>query len=184
MKFTSQPAAEDEASEPQVITSPDLASFSFDLDDATFTCGLRTDADAVLEWSEFASAAMEDVDSESPEGVALISKLLRLAMPNGEYRRFRSHMRAHKTQPEVLMEVLQYINEQMEAAVSARTARPTRPSSPSSPGGSAPDGRVSKVISLGSGDVQVVNLPATRDHLPKQDGRKSGGGRRRAASAS
>lgn len=179
--FSSQAAPG--AEKPTVITAPELASFSFELDEVGFTCAMRTDADAVVEWSEFAAAALDDVDSESPEGVALVSKLLRLAMPNGEYRRFRSHMRREQTPPDVLMEVLQYINEQMEAAVSARTARPTGQPSPSSRGGAGQGGRVQKVISLGKGDVQVVPLPPTSDHLPKQD-RPKGGQRKRAASAS
>jgi hypothetical protein len=182
--FTSQPAAAADDGDAEVtdITPGELTSFTFDLDEVEFTCRLRTDADAVLEWSEFASAALDNVDSESPEGVALIAKLLRLALPNGEYRRFRSHMRSHHTEPEVLMQVLQYINEKLEAAVSARTARPTRRPSPSSRGDSAQDARVRKVISLGSGDVAVMPLPATSDHQPKQT-RKKPPARRKAASA-
>jgi hypothetical protein len=188
--FTSQPDP-GQAEETPDITPDEFESFTFALDGVTFTCALRTDADALIEWSEFAAAVLDsDIDSESPEGVALTSKLLRLAMPNGEYRRFRSHLRQQHTKPDVLMQVLQCINEEMEQAVARRTRRPTGQPSPSSSGATAPGGRVSKVISLQAGDVTVVPMPEPQDHKPKQDGRQSsakqvrGAGRKRTASAS
>jgi hypothetical protein len=189
-EFSSQPAP-DEDEEPQDITPEELVSFSFKLDGVQFSCGLRTDADAVIEWSEFAAAALDsDIDSESPEGVALTSKLLKLAMPNGEYRRFRSHLRAHKTQPNTLIEVLQVINEEMEAAVAKRTARPTGRPSSSSAGDGGQDGRVARVISLQGGDVQVLPMDQVvvpdgvaqpQDHQPKAKRQVRGAGRAKTA---
>lgn len=171
------------------ITDGDLELFTFKLDGTEFSCALRIDADSIIEWSEFAEAVIEgDVDSESPEGVALTAKLLRLAMPNGEYRRFRSHLRQHHTKPPVLIQVLQYINEEMGAAVARRTGRPTGRPSTSSGGGTAQGGRVARVISLQGGDVQTVPMPEPQDHKPKADGRQSSGkpvrgaGRKRAVS--
>lgn len=156
------------------ITDGDLELFTFKLDGAEFTCALRIDADSIIEWSEFAEAVIGgDIDSESPEGIALTSKLLRLAMINGEYRRFRSHLRAHHTLPPVLMQVLQYINEEMGAAVARRTGRPTVKPSTSSGGGTAQGGRVARVISLQQGDVQTVAMPEPQDRKPKADGRQS-----------
>jgi hypothetical protein len=198
-EFSSQ-AAPGADNEPQDITPEELVSFSFKLDDAQFQCGLRTDADAVIEWSEFAAAALDsDIDSESPEGIALTSKLLKLAMPNGEYRRFRSHLRQHRTQPDTLIEVLQMINGEMEEAVSRRTARPTRQPSSSSTGDAEQEGRVARVISLQGGDVQILPMDQVvvpdgaalpQDHQPKRDGRSSskakatrGAGRQRTATA-
>jgi hypothetical protein len=185
-EFTSGDAAEQPQDVPD-ITDGDLALFTFGMDGAEFTCALRIDADALIEWSEFAAAVMEgDLDSESPEGVGLTSKLLRLAMPNGEYRRFRSHLRAHHTKPDVLMQVLQYINEEMEAAVARRTNRPTGKPSTSSGGGTAQGGRVARVISLQAGDVTTVPMPEPQDHKPKAAKPKAavrGAGRRRTATA-
>lgn len=149
--------------------------FGFKLDKAEFHCALRTDADSLIEWSEFASAALDsDLDADSIEGVALTSKLLKLAMPNGEYRRFRAHLRVHKTQPDVLIRVLQYINEEMRGAVARRTERPTVQPSPSSGGEPAEGTRTAKLISLGKGDVQVVpegQVAVPQDHKNKKPAR-------------
>jgi len=183
--FTSRPAqdaAAQDAPEAEVVEL--FKVFDFELDGEVFHAGLKADADAVLEWSEFADAALSDIDAESPEGVALVSKLLRLALPGNEYGRFRRHLKANKTDPAVLMNILQVINEEMEQAVAQRTARPTVAPSLSSPGDAPRAERTARVISLQEGDVEVHPMPATRDHQPKRDGRKSSGGttRRRATS--
>lgn len=161
--FTSQPAGgpdgEQEQPDPEA-----LASFSFELDGEPFACRLSADADDVLAYSEFAAAAVDDVDSDSPEGVALVSQALRLALGGPEYRRFRRHLKAHKTKPEVLMDIMGVIFGEMETAVSKRTGRPTGKPSPSSTGEAAQDERTARVISLGSGDV--VTVPAPQDHKP------------------
>jgi hypothetical protein len=166
------------------ISDGDLELFTFKLDGTEFTCALRIDADALIEWSEFAEAVMGgEVDSESPEGIALTAKLLRLAMPNGEYRRFRSHLRQHRTKPDVLIKVLQYLNEEMGAAVARRTGRPTVKPSTSSGGGMDQGARVARVISLQGGDVQTVPMPEPQDHKPKADKPVRGAGRKKTVTA-
>jgi hypothetical protein len=178
-EFTSSAPADSEDEEAQ--EEPLAWSFSFKLDDETFTCSLQTEdeSDAMLEWSEFASAALDGEDSESPAGAALLSKLLRLAMRGGEYQRFRRHLRLHHTHPSVLLDIIRVINEEMEAEVARRTAHPTKRPSPSSAGDTARGGRTSRVISLskGEGDVQVVReVRAPQDRRQKQPRRKAASG--------
>lgn len=130
----------------------------FRLDGESFACEIRTDADAVLEWSEMAAAA-DDTEIESPAGMAFVSRFFRVMMPPDDYRRFRSHLRQHRTDGETLVTIMQAVNEEMDKAVRRETDRPTGRSSPSSPGGGGKDARTSKIISLHEGDFEYADPP-------------------------
>lgn len=153
-------------------------TFPFKLDDVTFTCVLRDDADAALEWSEMAALAADGVDAESPEAAAAIGRVLRVAFEPAEYRRLRHHLRAHLTPIDTLMELLSAINEEMEKLVAKAAARPTAPPSPSSGGGAARAGRRSQLALLqAAGDVHIVQpgdqparKPRTRRPPPRRTG--------------
>lgn len=129
--FTSKPDSQSEVTE-----------FTFELDEETFTCELRSDADSVLEWSEMAAgAAEEEADMESAAGAAFMARFFRLVLGDGEYTRFRHHLRQHHTGAETLMEIMQAINEEMQTVVEDASDRPTEPSSRSSAGQRARGGR-------------------------------------------
>ena len=106
--------------------------FEFELDGVSFTApgGVM-----LLDLSDFASFAELDIDS--PQGAAAIAKLFRQALGE-DYGRFAAHCRAHFTEADTLMLILQDL-------VEHATSRPTVPSGQSSPGrlttnGSSPDG--------------------------------------------
>lgn len=141
------------------------AEVPFKVDGEKFRCVLRKDADAVLEWSELAAASGEE-DLKSAAGVAFTSRFFRLMMLPDEYARFRAHLK--DTDPEILVEIMQAINEEMEETLADDTSRPTQPSSSSSRGRGGQDERTLKIISLsaGDGDVEIV-----RDE--RQQGRSS-----------
>lgn len=136
--------------------------FKFDLDDTEFGCVLRSDGDAVLEWSELAGTASDDAaDMDSPEGAAFVARFFKLMMPIAEYTRFRRHMKLHKTSTDVLVEIMQAIQAEMEAHVEDAAARPTQPSS-SSPGGrtAVKDERTLQLLSVPDGDLTFVEPAA------------------------
>ena len=130
-----------------------LAGVTFTLDGVTFSCagGLR-----MLDVSELAETAAAGLDSRDPAAVAAITQFLRLALGDAEYRRFRAHTREHGTPDEVILDIIAGLNEELGAGVEAATGRPTVPQPGSSPGLPDPDERVSKVVSLGTGDVRVM----------------------------
>ena len=151
--------------------------WSFTLDGQRFTCVLRTDADAVLEWSEMAAAA-DDTELNTAAGAAFSARFFRLMMPPGEYASFRAHLRQHKTEPETLTEIMQSLNEAMEDAVARNTDRPTRQPSRSSAGHTERDERTLQIISLPDGEVEWADAPQSRQQRRSQSRRK-GSQRRR-----
>jgi len=136
-------------------------TYTFKLDGEAFTATLRTDADAVLAWSEIAGTAMTagDDDLSSAAGLAFMAQFFQLMLGPEEYRRFRAHLRKHRTDPDVLNEIMFAVNDHMEAAVEEDTSRPTQRSSSSSAGRALPAGRTARIISLAGGDLQPVTVP-------------------------
>jgi hypothetical protein len=177
-KFSSAPAEESEPVQP--------TSFPFELDKVVFTAELKGDADSVLEWSELAqTAASENADLETIEGAAFVARFFRLMIPPAEYKRFRAHLREHDTHPDVLVQIMQALNEEMEDKVQQETARPTEPSAPSSSGQGETDERRLQIIALSArdGDVEYVDAPpsprrqprkAPQDHKQRQPRRRAG----------
>jgi len=154
--------------------------WSFELDGETFTCVLRTDADAVLEWSEMAAGAGDD-DLSTAVGAAFISRFFRVLIPPAEYARFRAHLRQHRTAVETLVEIMQAANEVMEAAVAADTGRPTEPPSRSSAGRTARADRTLQIISLPEGEYEFTDPPPKTAKHPRTPGGQRGGRRRQPA---
>ena len=152
-KFTSKAKAAPE---------PDR-EFAFELDQVAFTCTLRADADAVMEWSELAAtAASGDADLDSPEGTAFIARFFKLMMPPAQYARFRAHMKRSGTDQDVLVEIMQAIQEEMTLLVEDTAERPTGPPSPSPSGRTAKDERTLQLLSMAGddGDIVLADPPA------------------------
>ncbi|MEU9888014.1 hypothetical protein [Sphaerisporangium sp. NPDC051011] len=136
------------ASIPDDETAPKLPQFDFELDGVTFVC---TEAPSALDLSEFARLAAEGVDSESPEGLAILAQVFITVLGEKEYRRFRAHCRKYRPEPELLIQIIGDIFEDY-------AERPTtRPSD--SPDGPPTTGATSKVVSLSQATVRVVDGP-------------------------
>lgn len=160
-EFTSHPAGDEEPEEPLAPRVPD---FTFTLDKVEFGCEMRTDADAILAWSELAgdAAVGDEIDVRSAAGVAFTARFFRLMMPGEEYRKFRAHLRRERTDPDVLVAIMQQINAEMERAVNESTSRPTSRSSSSSDGAVETAERRLQIISLPEGDVEFADPPLHR----------------------
>ncbi len=130
-----------------------LEGVAFELDGVRFECAGRL---SVLDTSEMAAAAVAAVDSEAPEGAAVISEFLRAAFGPEVYRMFRAHVRKHRTSDETLLDIIAGLNEEVEGNVAVMAGRPTGSPSPSSPGQTGRGGRSAQLRSLATGDVSVV----------------------------
>lgn len=156
-----------------------LPAITFKLDGEEFRCRTDMDGDTLLEWSELALAAAEDMPADSPEASAVFARFLRASFGAQEYGRLRRHFRAHKTRPAVVMSIIADIQEEMATAVREATGRPTVPPSPSSPGDGDPDAQRARVVSLARGEVQFVDPPPRK--APEDHKGKGGAARKRAS---
>lgn len=141
---------------------PEVIEKTFDLDGEEFAWRAKGDADSILEWSEIADIAMEAGDAESPNGVILIARFLKVMMEAAEYRRLRAHFKKHKTPGHVIVEIMGMMNDTMEELVEKATERPTKGRSSSSGGApTAEDERRLQIISLAgiAGDVEFMPAP-------------------------
>lgn len=155
-EYTSKPAPPAESA---------LAGVGFTLDGQRFACEGHL---SVLEISELAAAAAEGADTSTPEGVGLIANFLKLAFGPAEYTRFRRHCRDHRTSDETLIEIVSGIQEEVMGAVEAQTGRPTASQPASSAGLPQTGDRMSRIVSLQTGDVTVVPMPEPQDRKPKR----------------
>ncbi len=162
LEFTSRPK---DAQEQEPV------KVDFSLDGEPFHCVLRTDGDAVMEWSEMAEGA-SDEDINSAAGAAFVSRFFKLMMDLPEYKRFRAHMKAHETLPETLTEIVQALNERMEEEVGKSTERPTPQRSPSSRGREPRDERTLKIISLSADDGEIEYVDPKPRSARRQPQRK------------
>lgn len=145
--------------------------FQFKLDGEPFGVVMRSDGDSVLEWSELAaSAAGDSVDMESPEGAAFTARFFKLMMEGPEYKRFRAHMKEKHSDPSILLEIMQALNEEMEDLVEESTERPTEQPSRSSGGRTARDERTLQIVSLPDGEVELLEAPDITGPTPEQGG--------------
>lgn len=154
-KFTSERTAED--------VNPLEGVEPFEVDDQEFRCEGEL---SVLEISDLARRVTSSDDSPESQAslVASMSETLRMAMGDAEYQRFRAHVAQHHTPDRVVIDIMQAINEEIQEAVEKIAERPTGKPQPSSGGPAATGERMSRIISLQSGDVTV--LPAPGDHQP------------------
>jgi len=137
-----------------------LEGIEFDLDGELFECKGELD---LLDKSELALLSMSTMEINDPKGVAMVAQFLQLAFGGQEYLRFHWHVRNHETPEDTQVEILTAIARAVGVAVEQQSARPTRPRSSSSRGPSATGERVSRVISLGGGDVTVIDPAAMAD---------------------
>lgn len=131
-----------------------LPPIEFTLDGEKFAAMTEVTGSALLEWSELGLAAAEEVDIDSPEGVAYLARFLRASFTPEEYQRFRRHVRTHHTPPDVVTAIVSELQRAMAESVEAATDRPTVPPSPSSAGGADPERVPARVVSLSKGLVE------------------------------
>jgi hypothetical protein len=169
-EFTSAPDPED--------VNP-LDGVTFTLDGTEFQCGGRL---SILDLSDLARK-ITDAGEDTPEAqagmAATMSSSLVMALGEAEYARFRAHVRTHRTPDRVVIDIMQMINEAIQAAVEQVTARPTRPSSPSSTGAGDRAEQISRVVSAGFAEVHVIPPPEGHQQ-PKAKGSARGRGRQAA----
>lgn len=133
----------------------------FELDDDSFAFLGEISS---LEVSDLARRVMSGGDSPEAQAsmVASMSETVMMALGEAEYQRFLAHVQKHHTPDRVIVEIMQAINDEIQAAAEKEAAgRPTGKSSPSSGGPPAMDERTSRIISLQTGDVTVL---APGDH--------------------
>jgi hypothetical protein len=107
-----------------------LEGVAVQLDGVVFECKGRL---SIRKLSELAAKAIDGNTAEAAEAASIYLTLLRAFGPE-EYARMDAHMEEHDTPDETYLQILQYVNECVQANVERITARPTRPSSSSSAG--------------------------------------------------
>jgi len=172
--FTSAPRADS-------YTNP-LEGVTFRLDGESFECKGEV---SILDLSEL--AVMASQDAESPQAVGAMSAYMQVVLGPVEYLRFRGHTRMQHTDAGTILAIMNMINGKIQSLVEDLTGRPTEPPESSSDGLGETEGRISKVISLQRGDVQVIGPddpvpPGVPDRAIKvsaaQARQRAGGGRR------
>lgn len=114
----------------------------FELDDVTWVC----EGDiSVLDLSEYARLANQGVDSDSPEGVAILADVYS-GLLGSSYQRFRAHCRKHGTDGDVLVQILGDL-------IAETSDRPTSRPSDSSDGPKS-DPATAMVVSFKRGTVE------------------------------
>jgi hypothetical protein len=131
-----------------------LEGIEFTLDKVAFKCNGRLD---LLDISELSMLAVSGTDVRSPQGLAMIAQFLQIAFGPLEYMRFRMHVREHDTHEDTVFQIVQEISEAIGIFTEGETGRPTGPPSSSSPGEPDRAEQISRVISLGTGDVTLVD---------------------------
>jgi hypothetical protein len=181
-----------------------LEGLTFDVDGVEFECqgqmGFLDMSDLARRVSDLPSTDLDELQKIDPlAAAAMISSMsstLLMALGASEYRRFRDHVRTHATPDDVIVEVMQWINAAVQGEVEAEAGRPTGPPPLSSSGEPEPGARMSRIISLQTGDVTVlpdgVEPPGAENASPppparqpakttiKELGPKTGGRRRTA----
>jgi hypothetical protein len=123
---------------------------SFTLDGVTFTCVTEI---SVLDFSELAS--WSDLDASSPEGLAALKHFFTMLLGPVEFRRFRQHCAAHRTDDDTIVQIMGDLAEDfLGRPTSAPQPSPSTPSATGS-GSTAPGSHV--VVNLGSGKRVTVD---------------------------
>jgi hypothetical protein len=134
-----------------------LAGLKFDLDGETFRCQGELD---LLDQGELAMLSMSRMDTADAAGLALVSQFLQLAFGYDEYTRFHHHVRSRRTPVDTQLEILYGISEAVGLWTQEQTGRPTRPRTSFSGGPQEKDERVARVISIQTGEVEVIDPEA------------------------
>lgn len=117
----------------------------FELNGKTFACSGQI---SVLDISELGRLASQGVDSETPEGIAIIANLFLSLLGPAEYQRFREHCRTKVVPAELLMQI---VGDMIGEFAERPTSRPS-----SSPDGPPNTEGTAKVVSLSRGTVSTV----------------------------
>ncbi|MER7131259.1 hypothetical protein [Streptosporangium saharense] len=100
-------------------------ALEFDLDGVTFV----GEGDiSVMDLSEYARLATSGVDSESPEGVAILADVYLGLLGERTYQKFRAHCRKHGTDGETLVAILgDLISQEADRPTSRPSGSPDGP---------------------------------------------------------
>lgn len=150
--WSSERTTEDDA-----LSNP-LDEIVFTLDGQEFGCDGKI---TFLDASQLAAMAMSGTDIRSPAGIAMVHQFLSMALGPVNYMRLAAHVREHDTPPRVLFGMVTEITDALELFTEEQTGRPTMPPSSSHAGPPGRDEQISRIISLGTGDVTVVDPEAT-----------------------
>jgi len=123
-----------------------------ELDGVVFACKGRL---SILHLSELAAKSVTDGIEEAAT-VGAIYQTLSLAFGPDVYPEFRNHVRSHATPDEVILGILQFLNETVQANIERITARPTGRPSSSSAGPKEPAGLPVRSISADRTKVTVT----------------------------
>lgn len=127
--------------------APDGAGvdIKFELDGVQFE---GDGAVSMLDMSEFARLATLGLDTNDAAAGSILADIYLSLLGNTEYQRFRTHVRKHRTDPEVLLAILGDLT-------GDKVGRPTSRSSDSSDG--PPPGQATpRVVSFSRGTVEQV----------------------------
>jgi len=131
-------------------TSRKRDPFTFDIDGEQFTPagGLQ-----LLELGELAN--VEDLKADSAEGIKAINKFFQTLLGEAEYDRFRTYVAEQHTDPDVLLDIL---GDMFEELVGHPTQRPSESSD-----GPSSTGPTLRVISRSDGDPdgKIIDMPLT-----------------------
>jgi hypothetical protein len=130
-----------------------LEGVSFTLDGETFTCHPDRGASGL----RMAELARQSRRGDVEAGLAASAEGFRLALGGDEYARFVDYAEEHDTADETLLAIGEYLDEEARKRMEKATGRPTRKRQRSSRGPQKKDDRMSRVISLQTGDVQVIS---------------------------
>jgi hypothetical protein len=131
--------------------NPDAPKLDFDLDGITWVC----DGDiSVLDLSEYARLAQQGVDTDTPEGMAMLADMYS-GLLGDRYQAFRAHCRKHKTRGEMLVAI---IGDLITEGADRPTSRPSDSSD-----GPTNGAATAKVVSLQRGTVEQVEAPILQE---------------------
>jgi hypothetical protein len=157
-------------------TNP-LAGVVVELDGVEFPCEGRMSfldtSDMARRVAELPTTDFDDLSKLNPQQaasvIASMASTLHLALGPVQYTRFRDHCRTHNTPDDVVVSVMQYLNSSVQESVEDDAERPTGSPPPSSNGEPDPGARMSRIISLQTGDVTVLPPDApVADQFPEQ----------------
>jgi hypothetical protein len=157
-QFSSLPA---EGQEPEPSL---LAGLHFDLDGEVFHCNGR------VKLFQLSYAARKARDGDQVAQASMFAETLVMALGDEEFARFHDHVTARGTPDEVVIAIADWIDKEAEKRAKDEAGRPTPRRSPSSSGQPDQGGRMSRVISLGGGDVTVLRpgMDGYLDELPDE----------------
>jgi hypothetical protein len=149
-----------------------LEGMFFLLDNERFDCLGELD---LLDLSELAMLSASAVQTDSPQGVAMVAQFMQLCLGGAQYAKLRMHVHVYKTPQEELLRLLAALGEELHVFLEQETGRPTRRPARSSRGPSAREERTSLLMKLDTGDVTVID-PNDKEQVADAERRAGGAG--------